>query len=133
MTAVDFLPESSETRNSNSRVHRSIGSRREMSAMPISKKFLQAVSEDEALKAEVARASYEALGELLKEKGLEDEAAQVLAAAAEKVAEAHGFELADDDAIDIDDLEDVSGGTRLITCISPEVFSSVLQTQQIID
>ena len=101
--------------------------------MPISKKFLQAVSEDKALGAEVAQASYEALGEFLKEKGFEEESAQVLVAAAEQVAEAHGFELADDDALDIDDLEDVSGGTRLITCISPEVFSSVLQTQQIID
>ena len=81
--------------------------------MAVSKKFLQAVSEDKDLEAEVVRASYEALGELLKEKGFEDEAAQVLVAAAEKVAEAHGFELADDDAIDIDDLEYVSGGKIL--------------------
>ena len=101
--------------------------------MAVSKKFLQAVTEDEALEAEVVRASYEALGELLKEKGLEDEATQVLAAAAEKVAEAHGFELADDDALDIDDLEDVSGGIRLMALISPEAFSPVLQTQKIID
>ena len=101
--------------------------------MAVSKKFLQAVSEDEALKAEVARASYEALGELLKEKGLEDEAAQVLAAAAEKVAEAHGFEPADGDALDIDDLEEVSGGMIFAACVSPDAFSPVLQTQQILD
>ena len=45
--------------------------------MAVSKKFLQAVTEDEALEAEVVRASCEALGVLLKEKGFEDEAAQV--------------------------------------------------------
>ena len=56
-----------------------------------------------------------------------------MAAAAEKVAEAHGFELADDDALDIDDLEDVSGGIRLMALVSPEAFSPVLQAQQIID
>lgn len=81
--------------------------------MGVSKKFLQAISEDKDLETEVIRASCEALGEPLKEKGFEDEAAQVLVAAAEKVAEAHGFELADDDTIDIDDLEYVSGGKVL--------------------
>ena len=81
--------------------------------MEVSKKFLQAISEDKDLETEVIRSSCEALGELLKEKGFEDEAAQVLVAAAEKVAEAHGFELADDDTIDIDDLEYVSGGKIL--------------------
>ena len=101
--------------------------------MAISKKFLQAVSEDKDLEKEVVQASFEALGELLKERGLEDEAAEVLSAAAEKVAEAHGFEPADDDELDIDDLEEVSGGIRLITFISPEAFSPVPQAQRLID
>ena len=101
--------------------------------MAVSKKFLQAVAEDQSLEEEVVRASYEALEELLKEKGFEDEATLVLAAAAEKVAEAHGFEIADDDTLDIDDLEYVSGGRILAACVSPEVFSPVLQAQQIID
>ena len=43
-----------------------------------------------------------------------------MAAAAEKVAEAHGFELADGDALDIDDLEEVSGGKIFAACVSPD-------------
>ena len=81
--------------------------------MAISKEFIEAAAKDKNLEAEAMQAAYDALGEFLEEKGLEDEANQIMDAAAEKVAEAHGFELADDDALDIDDLEYVSGGKIL--------------------
>ena len=81
--------------------------------MAISKEFFEAAAKDKNLEAEAMQAAYDALGEFLEEKGLEDEANQIMDAAAEKVAEAHGFELADDDALDIDDLEYVSGGKIL--------------------
>lgn len=40
--------------------------------MAISKEFLEAVSKDQDLRAEVDEAGYEALGEFLKAKGLEE-------------------------------------------------------------
>ena len=81
--------------------------------MAISKEFIEAAAKDKNLEAEAMQAAYDALGDFLEEKGLEDEANQIMDAAVEKVAEAHGFELADDDALDIDDLEYVSGGKIL--------------------
>ena len=88
--------------------------------MAISKEFLEAVSKDPDLEAEVYEAEYGALGELLKAKGLEEEAA-------EKVAAAHGFEPAGDAELDIDDLEGVSGGAKIIIVKNPEGMSPILQ------
>jgi len=82
--------------------------------MAISKEFFEAVSKDQDLRAEVDEAGYEALGEFLKAKGLEEEAAKALEEAAEKVAAAHGFEPAGDAELDIDDLEGVSGGQVVV-------------------
>ena len=91
--------------------------------MPVSKEYLEAVSKDPALRAEAEQASLEALGELLEERGLEDEAAKVLEAAAEKVARAHGFEPVDEDEgaekLSLDELDAVAGGG--VTCICPAV------------
>jgi len=82
--------------------------------MAISKEFFEAVSKDQDLRAEVDEAGYEALGEFLKAKGLEEEAGKALEEAAEKVAAAHGFEPAGDAELDIDDLEGVSGGQVVV-------------------
>ena len=95
--------------------------------MAISKEFLEAVSNDPDLKAEVEEAEYEALGEFLKAKGLEGEAAKVLEEAAEKVAAAHGFEPAGSTELDIDDLEGVSGGRKITVIKSPKMMSPILQ------
>lgn len=54
--------------------------------MTVNKKFLEAVSKDEALKAEVEHAAVEALSEFMKARGLEEEAAKITEAALEKVA-----------------------------------------------
>ena len=88
--------------------------------MAISKEFLEAVSKDPDLEAEVYEAEYGALGELLKAKGLEEEAA-------EKVAAAHGFEPAGDAELDIDDLEGVSGGQKAIVIKSPKDMEPLLR------
>ena len=95
--------------------------------MAVSKEFYEAASRDEALRAELERATLEAFGELLKERGLEEEAAKATEAAAEKVAEAHGFELADAAELDIDDLEGVSGGMKIVVIKSPKSISPILR------
>ena len=91
--------------------------------MAISKEFLEAVSKDPDLEAEVYEAEYGALGELLKAKGLEEEAAKALEEAAEKVAAAHGFEPAGDAELDIDDLEGVSGGQKSLSSRARRTWS----------
>ena len=78
--------------------------------MTVSKKFLEAVSKDKALNAEVDKATLEALGAFLKAKGLEDEAAKAAEAAMEKIAEAHGFKAEAMEAVSADELEAVAGG-----------------------
>ena len=95
--------------------------------MAISKEFLEAVSKDPDLEAEVYEAEYGALGEFLKAKGLEEEAANALEEVAEKVAAAHGFEPAGDAELDIDDLEGVSGGMKTIVIKSPKFLNPILQ------
>ena len=95
--------------------------------MAISKEFLEAVSKDPDLEAEVYEAEYGALGELLKAKGLEEEAAKALEEAAEKVAAAHGFEPAGDAELDIDDLEGVSGGQKVIVIKSLKDMEPLLR------
>lgn len=82
--------------------------------MAISKEFIEAAAKDESLEVEAMRAAYDALGEFLEEKGLENEANQIMDAAVEKVAEAHGFAPADEDELSLDNLEEVSGGTEII-------------------
>lgn len=94
--------------------------------MAISKEFLEAMSKDPGMKAEVDEAEYEALGEFLKAKGLEEEIAKVLDEAAEKVAAAHGFEPAGDTELGIDELEGVSGG-KIIIVKNPEEMSPIRQ------
>ena len=61
--------------------------------MSDSKKFFELVAKDNAVKAELEKASLEALKTLLAEKGLKDEAVKALSGAAAKVAEAHGLKL----------------------------------------
>ena len=78
------------------------------------------MSKDPDLEAEVYEAEYGALGEFLKAKGLEEEAA-------EKVAAAHGFEPAGDAELDIDDLEGVSGGQKVIIIKNMESMSPMQQ------
>ena len=78
--------------------------------MTVNKKFLEAVSKDEALKSELEQATLEALGEFLKSKGLEAEAGKVAEAAIEKVAEAHGFKADEMEEVSTDELEAVAGG-----------------------
>ncbi len=78
--------------------------------MKVNKKFLEAVSKDEALKAELEQAALAALGEFLKSKGLEAEAGKITEAATEKVAEAHGFRADDMEEISDDELKSVVGG-----------------------
>ncbi len=78
--------------------------------MKVNKKFLEAVSKDEALKVELEQAALEALGEFLKSKGLEAEARKIAEAATEKVAEAHGFRADDMEEISDDELKAVAGG-----------------------
>ena len=95
--------------------------------MAISKEFLEAVSKDPDLRAEVDEAGFEALGELLKAKGLEEEAAKALDEAAEKVAAAHGFEPAGGEELAIDDLEGVSGGQKVIVIKNMESMSPMQQ------
>ena len=95
--------------------------------MAISKEFLEAVSKDPDLEAEVYEAEYGALGEFLKAKGLEEEAGKALEEAAEKVAAAHGFEPAGDAELDIDDLEGVSGGMKLSPIKSPKDMAPILR------
>ncbi len=78
--------------------------------MTVSKKFLEAASKDSALKAELEQATLAALGEFLKSKGLEAEAAKITEAAMTKVAEAHGFKADEMEDISGDELEAVAGG-----------------------
>ena len=85
--------------------------------MAVSKKFYEAASKDEALRAELEQAALEALGDLLEERGLGQEAAKVLEAAATKVAEAHGFVPDTSEALDLDELDAVAGGV----CACPGV------------
>ena len=85
--------------------------------MPVSKKFYEAVTKDPALKAELEQATLEALEALLKENGLEEEAVKAAQAAADKVAEAHGFAPEDTDELDLDELDAVAGGV----CACPVV------------
>ena len=95
--------------------------------MAISKEFIEAAAKDESLEVEAMQAAYDALGEFLEEKGLEDEANQIMDAAVEKVAEAHGFAPADEDELDLDDLEEVSGGMRIIVIKSPKFINPILR------
>ena len=76
----------------------------------VSKKFLEAVSKDSALKSELEQATLAALGEFLKSKGLEEEAGKIAEAAMEKVAEAHGFKADEMTELSEDELEAVAGG-----------------------
>lgn len=95
--------------------------------MAVSKEFLEAVSNDKDLEAEVNQATFDALAEFLKEKGLEDEAREIMEAATEKVAEAHGFEPADPNELDLEDLEGIVGGMRVVVIKSPKILSPILR------
>ena len=86
------------------------------------KKFLEQVSKDAALQAELQKANVTALCTLLKEKGLEDAAAKAGTEATLKVASAHGFKLTAEDlkpakmeALSEDEMKAVAGG-GLCTC-----------------
>ena len=83
--------------------------------MSASKDLYEAASRDEALKAELERASWEALDAFLKERGLERDAAGAVEAAARKVAEAHGLSAGPAAGtaaeLDLDELDAVAGGT----------------------
>ena len=81
------------------------------------KKFLEQVSKDKALQAELQKANVTALCTLLKEKGLEDAAAKAGTEATLKVASAHGFKLTAEDlkpakleALSEDEMKAVAGG-----------------------
>ena len=78
--------------------------------MAVSKKFYEAASKDEALRAELERATYGALEAFLRECGLEEEAAKATEAAVEKVAEAYGFVAEGPEVLDLDELDAVAGG-----------------------
>ena len=78
--------------------------------MTVNKNFLEAVSKDSALQEEVEHAALEALCELLKAKGLEEDAAKITEAALEKVAEAHEFKSDEMVELSEDELEAVAGG-----------------------
>ena len=78
--------------------------------MAVNKKFYEAASKDEALKAEAEQAAYGALQALLEERGLEEEAAKAVEAAVEKVAAARGFEPETSVRLDLDELDAVAGG-----------------------
>lgn len=52
----------------------------------------------------------EALGDFLKENDLETKADKVMEAAAERVAEAHGFDDDEMEELDLDELDAVAGG-----------------------
>ncbi len=78
--------------------------------MTVSKKFLKLASEDAAVKAELDSAAFKALSELLKAKGLEDEAAKALDTAVTAVAEAHGCKAEAMEELDEGELKAVAGG-----------------------
>ena len=82
--------------------------------MSASKDLYEAASRDEALKAELERASWEALDAFLRERGLERDAAGAVEAAARKVAEAHGLSAGPAAGtaaeLDLDELDAVAGG-----------------------
>ena len=87
------------------------------------KKFLEQVSKDKALQEELQEAQGEALGALLKDKGLEDAAAKAGTEAMLKVASAHGFKLTAEDletakleALSENELKAVAGGTAYCDC-----------------
>ncbi len=77
--------------------------------MSDSKKFFELASKDAAVKAELEKASFEALKALLAAKGLQAEAQKALEEAAGKVAKAHGFDLSMDEVSE-DELQAVAGG-----------------------
>ena len=101
--------------------------------MPFSKKFLEATSKDEALRAELEReilealitylrekgieleagqVTGEALTELLKERGLEEEATKIAESVIERFSKAHGFEDeqdVQDEELVLDELDAVAG------------------------
>ena len=81
------------------------------------RKFLEQVSKDKALQAELQKAQGMALNALLKDKGLEDAAAKAGTEAMLKVASAHGFKLTAEDlkpakleALSENELKAVAGG-----------------------
>ena len=78
--------------------------------MPVSKKFLDLVSKDSAVKKELDSATYKALFEFLKARGLEDEAAKAVDTATAAVAEAHGFKPEAMEEVSEDELKAVAGG-----------------------
>ena len=86
------------------------------------KKFLEQVSKDKALQAELQKAQGEALSALLKDKGLEDAAAKAGTEAMLKVASAHGVKLTAEDLkpaklepLSEDEMKAVAGGASC-TC-----------------
>ncbi len=78
--------------------------------MPVNKKFLELVSKDSAVKAELDSATFKALFEFLKARGLEDEAAKAVDTAMTAVAEAHGFKPEAMEEVSDDELKAVAGG-----------------------
>ncbi len=73
------------------------------------KKFFELLAKDNAVKAELERASFAALNKLIEDNGLKSEAEKALREAREKVAEAYGLNLRMDE-LDEDELKAVSGG-----------------------
>lgn len=87
------------------------------------KKFLEKLSKDKALQAELQAAQSKALHDLLKAKGLEDEAGKIATEATLKVASAHGVALTAEDLapdtmtpLDEDELKAVAGGRGYCFC-----------------
>ena len=78
--------------------------------MSDSKKFFELLAKDNAVKAELEKASFEALKALIVEKGLKDDAVKALEGATAKVAEAHGFKLGGMEEISPEEMKAVSGG-----------------------
>ena len=78
--------------------------------MSDSKKFFELVAKDNAVKAELEKASLEALKTLLAEKGLKDDAVKALEGAAAKVAEAHGLKLGGMEEVSPEEMKAVAGG-----------------------
>ena len=78
--------------------------------MSVSKEFLELVSKDDAVKEELSGAAFAALLDLLKEKGLAEEAGKAVDAAAAAVAKAHGFKAEAMEEASEDELKAVAGG-----------------------
>ena len=88
------------------------------------KKFLEQVSKDKALQAELQKAQGMALNALLKDKGLEDAAAKAGTEAMLKVASAHGVKLTAEDlkpakleALSEDEMKAVAGGRNCVCAV----------------